>query len=122
MLSGRGVFTVGKWQRVARRGDRVEVPVGTPHSFRNAGDDELRLRIELRPAPPSTERFFELYFGLGQAGRMSRRGLPNPLDMALMWPQVSDHVVLAWPPAPVQDAVFRALAPLARRFRSPIST
>lgn len=114
VLSGRAVFTVGGREQSARAGERVEVPAGTAHTFRTAGEEELRLLIELRPAPPSTARFFELYLGLGQEGRMSRRGMPDPLDMALIWPLVSEHVVLPLPPAPVQAAVFRALRPLAR--------
>ncbi len=109
---------MGKWRQVAGPGDRVEVPIGAPHTFRAIGDEPLRLRFELRPAPPSTTAFFERYFALGQAGRMNRHGMPNPLDMALLWPLASEHVVLAGPPARAQDALFRALGPLARLVRS----
>jgi hypothetical protein len=49
---------------------------------------------------------------------MNRHGMPNPLDMALLWPLASEHVVLAGPPARAQDALFRALAPVARLVRS----
>ena len=118
VLSGRAVFAVGDWQQVAGPGDRVEVPIGAPHTFRAIGDDPLRLRFELRPAPPSTAVFFERYFELGRQGRMNRWGMPNPLDMALLWPLASEHVVLAGPPARLQGALFRGLGPLARLVRS----
>jgi mannose-6-phosphate isomerase-like protein (cupin superfamily) len=118
VLSGQGVFAVGDWQRVAGPGDRVEVPIGAPHTFRAIGDGELRVRFELRPAPPSTADFFERYFALGRRGRMNRWGLPNPLEMALLWPIASEHVVLAAPPPAAQGALFRALAPVARLVRS----
>ena len=117
VLSGRAVFTVGGWQQVAGPGERVNAPIGAPHTFRAIGDEELRLRLELRPAPPSTAAFFERYFELGRQGRMNRWGMPGPLDMALLWPLASEHVVLAGPPARAQDALFRALAPLARLLR-----
>ena len=118
VLSGRAEFAVGDWKQVAGPGDRVEVPSGVPHGFRAIGDGELRLRLELRPAPPSTARFFELYFALGQARRMNRWGMPSPLDMARIWPEVAEHVMLAGPPARVQGAVFKALAPIGRLVRS----
>ena len=118
VLSGQGVFAVGDWQQVAGAGDRVEVPIGAPHGFRAIGDEPLRLRFELRPAPPSTAEFFERYFALGQAGRMNRWGMPNPLDMALLWPLASEHVVLAGPPPAAQGTLFRALAPISRLVRS----
>lgn len=118
VLAGEAVFAVGDWQQVAGPGDRVEVPIGEPHGFRAIGDGDLCLRLELRPAPPSTSAFFERYFALGQAGRMNRWGMPNPLEMALLWPDVREHVVLAGPPARVQDAFFKALAPIGRLVRS----
>jgi hypothetical protein len=40
--------------------------------------------------------------------------MPGLLDIALIWPLVSDHAVLASPPPAVQNALFRALGPVAR--------
>ena len=63
-------------------GDVVEVAPGVAHSFANAGDDEARLRVEVRPALAMEDMFAEVV-AMAQAGRMNRRGMPrNLLDLA----------------------------------------
>ena len=114
VLAGKAAFTIKGVERVLGQGQTVDVPAGTSHTFRNAGTDEMRVMFEFRPAADSTQRFYELYFGFAQEGRVNSKALPSLLDIALIWPMVSDHAVLAKPPARVQDAIFRALLPVAR--------
>jgi quercetin dioxygenase-like cupin family protein len=84
VLEGSMRFRVGLRTRLAGPGDVVEVAPGVAHSFANAGPDEARLRVEVRPALAMEEMFAEV-IAMAQAGRMSRRGLPrNPLDFALL--------------------------------------
>jgi quercetin dioxygenase-like cupin family protein len=79
---GRMRFRVGLRTRIAEPGDVIEVPPGVMHSFANAGDEEARLRIEVRPALDMEAMFGEV-IAMAQAGRMGKRGLPrNPLDLA----------------------------------------
>ena len=69
---------------IAGPGDVVEVEPGVAHSFANAGDEEARLRVEVRPALAMEEMFADV-IAMAQAGRMSRRGMPrNLLDLALL--------------------------------------
>ena len=82
----------------------------------------MRVVFEFRPAPDSTERFYELYFAFAQEGRVNAKAMPGLLDIALVWPLVCDHAVLATPPAWVQNALFRALAPVARASRRRLPT
>lgn len=122
VLSGRATFVVEGAERVLGAGETIEVPAGTPHTFRNAGDEEMCVSAEFRPAPESTERFYELYFGFAQEGRVNEKAMPGLLDIALIWPLVSDHAVLAKPPVWVQTALFRALGPVARVARRRLPT
>jgi quercetin dioxygenase-like cupin family protein len=70
--------------RVAEPGDVIEVAPGVMHSFANAGDDEARLRIEVRPALDMEQMFAEVV-SMAEAGRMGRRGLPrNLFDLAAL--------------------------------------
>jgi quercetin dioxygenase-like cupin family protein len=117
VLAGTASFTVEGKERTLVAGETIEVPAGTSHTFRNGGDDEMRVLFEFRPAPTSTERFYELYFGFGQEQRVNDQAMPGLLDIALIWPLVSDHAVLAKPPSWVQHLLFRALGPIARRTR-----
>ena len=77
-------FRVGLRTRLAGPGDVVEIAPGVAHSFANAGQDEARLRVEVRPALAMEEMFAEV-IAMAQAGRMTSRGLPrNLLDLALL--------------------------------------
>jgi quercetin dioxygenase-like cupin family protein len=122
VLSGRAVFEVDGTERVLGAGATIEVPKGTKHTFANAGDEEMRVRFSFRPALTGTERFYEVYFAFAQEGRVNTKAMPGLLDIAAVWPITSEHAVLAAPPAFVQHALFRALAPIARlaRRRPPV--
>jgi quercetin dioxygenase-like cupin family protein len=82
VTAGRMRFRVGLRTIVAGPGDVVEVAPGVMHSFANAGEEEARLRVEVRPALAMEEMFAEVV-ALAKAGRMSKRGLPrSPRELA----------------------------------------
>ena len=84
VVKGRMRFRVGLRTVLAGPGDVVEVEPGVAHSFANAGDEEARLRVEVRPALRMEEMFADVIC-MAQAGRMNRRGMPrSPLDLALL--------------------------------------
>ena len=84
VVDGLMRFRVGLRTRIARPGDVVEVAPGVAHSFANAGPDEARLRVEVRPALAMEDMFAEVV-EMAQAGRMTRRGLPrSPLELAVL--------------------------------------
>jgi quercetin dioxygenase-like cupin family protein len=82
VLSGIMRFRIGVRTRIAGPGEVVEVAPGVMHSFANAGDEEARLHVEVRPALAMEDMFAEVV-AMAQAGQMTRRGLPrNPLALA----------------------------------------
>jgi quercetin dioxygenase-like cupin family protein len=84
VTAGTMRFRVGLRTVIAEPGDVVEVEPGVMHSFANDGDEEARLRVEVRPALAMEEMFADVV-ELAEAGRMTRRGLPrNLLDLALL--------------------------------------
>ena len=92
------------------RGETVVVPPGTPHRWWNSGDEDLHVRVEVRPAL-TLEGWFETYFGLAQDGKVSAKtGLPNIFQLAVMMREYQDVLILACPPRPVQTLLFGSLA------------
>jgi quercetin dioxygenase-like cupin family protein len=82
VVAGTMRFRVGLRTRLAGPGDVVEVAPGVTHSFANAGDEEARLRVEVRPALAMEQMLAEVV-ELAEAGRMTKRGLPRNLrDLA----------------------------------------
>ena len=84
VVAGRMRFRVGLRHVTAEAGDVVEVAPGVMHGFANAGDEDARVLVEVRPALAMEEMFAEVV-ALAKAGRMTRRGLPrNLFDLAAL--------------------------------------
>lgn len=109
VVAGRMRFREGWRTFVAGSGDVVVVAPGVLHSFANSGEEEARLRIEVRPAL-AMERMFAEIVRLAEAGRMGRRGLPrNPFDLARLARAYNQEAHVPLLSVPVQRAM---LAPL----------
>jgi quercetin dioxygenase-like cupin family protein len=115
VVAGRMRFRVGLRTRIAEPGDVVEIAPGVMHSFANAGEDEARLRIEVRPALNMEQMFAEVV-AMAQAGRMGRRGLRrSPFALASLarrYARVAHAPLLT---AGLQRVLLAPLAALARR-------
>jgi len=84
VTAGTMRFRVGLRTVVATAGDVIEVQPGVMHAFANDGDEEARLRVEVRPALAMEEMFADVV-EMARAGRMTRRGMPrNLLDHAVL--------------------------------------
>ena len=84
VLEGQMRFRLGLRTRLTGPGDVVEVAPGVIHSFANAGEEEARLHVEVRPALAMEQMLAEVV-ALAEAGRMTERGMPrNLLDLAVL--------------------------------------
>jgi quercetin dioxygenase-like cupin family protein len=113
VLSGELEFRVRKQTFVARAGDRVVVPAGTPHRFRNLGEETAHFVCEVRPAL-GFERLIETMFTLAADGKVNKKGMPNPLRLAVIANHHFGDVRLPFPPAWLQRLGLVLAAPLGR--------
>jgi len=95
LKSGKAKLTLG-------RGEIAVVEPGTPHRFWNAGDDEVRFVCEVRPAL-QFESLLETMFVLAEDGKTNRKGMPNPLRLAVIAHAHFETVRLPKPPAVVAE-------------------
>src|SRR5438093_879714 len=114
IVSGRARIRVGRRLERGGAGESVVVPRGTVHRLWNDGGDELHVLVEFRPAL-RTEEGFEQYFGLGRDGKLSRRGFPHPLQLAVMAKEYPDEAQFPLVPAIVQRALIAPLAAIGAR-------
>jgi quercetin dioxygenase-like cupin family protein len=98
---------------LAKPGDVAIVPPGAPHRFWNAGEGEARFLCEVRPAL-RFESLIETIFTLAAEGKTNRKGMPNPLRLAVIAKAHFDTVRLPFPPAAVQCAGLALGAPLGK--------
>jgi quercetin dioxygenase-like cupin family protein len=113
VLRGSVGFKVGGKKLVAGPGHRLTVPAGTPHKFWNAGDEVAHFVCEIRPAL-QFESLIETMFGLAADGKTNRKGMPNPLRLAVIANAHFDTVRLPFPPAVLQKAALALGAPLGK--------
>jgi quercetin dioxygenase-like cupin family protein len=113
VLKGTLGFRVGRKKLVAGPGQRLTVPAGTPHKFWNAGEDEAHFVCEVRPAL-QFEQLIETMYGLAADGKTNKKGMPNPLRLAVIARAHFDDVHLPFPPAWMQRLGLALGAPLGR--------
>jgi hypothetical protein len=103
----------GKEKVTLGRGEIAVVEPGTTHRFWNAGEDEVTFVCEVRPAL-QFESLLETMFALAEDGKTNRKGMPNPLRLAVIARAHFGTVRLPHPPAWVQRAGLVLAAPLGR--------
>ena len=115
VVAGEMRFRVGLRTIVAGPGDVLLVEPGVAHSFANAGAEEARLRVEVRPALAMEEMFADV-IALAEAGRMSARGMPRSLlDLALLARTYDREAHAPLLGRPLQRLLLAPLVALARR-------
>jgi len=97
----------------AHAGDMLIIEPGQAHNWWNAGEDELVFLCQLRPAL-RFESLIETMFSLATAGKTNKKGMPNPVRLAVIASAHFDTVRLPFPPAPLQRMGLALGAPLGR--------
>jgi quercetin dioxygenase-like cupin family protein len=119
VVEGQMRFRVGLRTRLAGPGDVIEVEPGVMHSFANAGDEEARLRVEVRPALAMEEMFAEV-IAMAKAGRMNRRGMPRKLtDLATLARRYDQEAHAPFLSVGMQRVLLAPLVALGRRSARP---
>lgn len=113
VLGGELEFTIRKQTLVAKAGDRVLVPAGTPHRFRNIGTETAHFVCSVTPAC-GFEQLIETMFSLAADGKVNRKGMPSPLRLAVIARHHFGDVRLPFPPAWLQWVGLTLGAPLGR--------
>ncbi len=113
VVSGSLVFEVAGEQRRLVAGETISVPVNTPHRFWNDGNEDAHSIQFFRPALDIAS-FFETMFALAAQDKLDAKGMPRPLQLAVMVPEFGSEIRPASPPWPVLRALTAVLGPIAR--------
>ena len=113
VLEGTMTFKLGRRKITAGPGEVVVIPAGATHAFKNGGDSNAVLRVEVRPAL-KMENLLETACELAQEGNTTGKGMPKPLHLALFVREFRNEVQAPFPPAWMQRASLAPLAALGR--------
>jgi quercetin dioxygenase-like cupin family protein len=114
ILSGNVRFRKGLKKLDAKAGDVVVVEPGKAHRFKNRGEQGAAMRVRVTPAL-EMERLFETAARLAEDGRVTKKGMPKPLDLALFVNEFKEEVRGPGSPGWIQRATLAPLAFVARR-------
>lgn len=95
-------------------GQEAVAEPGVPHDWWNAGSGVADVLVEISPPDPRFEQMIATLFGLANAGRTNAKGLPDPLQLALIGQEFADVIRFTRPPAAVQKLAFAVLGALGR--------
>jgi quercetin dioxygenase-like cupin family protein len=114
VISGTVEFRVGKTRGRYGPGETVVAEPGAVHAFRNQGDTDALVRVEVTPAL-DLQAFLVEAAALAREGKYTQRGVPRgpraAAELAALMQRYSDVTVMAFPPRPLQRLL---LSPLAR--------
>jgi quercetin dioxygenase-like cupin family protein len=113
VLEGQLGLRLEDKELLAKPGDVALVPPGTPHRFWNAGEGDARFLCDVRPAL-RFESLIETMFTLAAEGKTNRKGMPNPLRLAVVAKAHFDTVRLSFPHTSLQRAALGVASPLGR--------
>ena len=114
VISGSLVFEVEGKERRLGPGETIQVPANTPHRFWNDGTEDAHSIQWFRPALDIAS-FFETFAVLAERKQIDKRGMPKPMQLAVMVSEFSQELRPVSPPWPVVRALGAILGPIARR-------
>jgi quercetin dioxygenase-like cupin family protein len=113
VLEGELSLKVGRDKLVTQPGDVVTVAPGTVHRFWNASDSIVRFRCTVTPSL-GFEEFLQTICALGVDGKLNKRGMPSPLQLAVIANATFDGTRAPYVPAWMQKAGLSVGAAIGR--------
>lgn len=111
VVAGQLGVVLNSERRMLGVSEQLLIPSGTPHTFWNAGEGELRFITDVRP-PGELQTYWETVFGLAEDGKVNSDGLPNPLQLAVLAPLADSYDPRV--PIPVMKGLIAVLGGLGR--------
>jgi quercetin dioxygenase-like cupin family protein len=113
VVSGTLAAKVGRRTTEAGPGQTLGIAPGMPHTWWNAGDDELVFRCTVSPAL-QFESLIETMFSLAADGKTNKKGMPNPFRLAVIANAHFDTVQLPRIPAWMQKTALEMGSPFGK--------
>ena len=113
VIDGRLGVKRGREKLELGPGEKALIDPGTPHKFWNAGEGEVRFICTVTPAV-QFERLIATMYSLAAAGKTNRKGMPNPIRLAVIANHHFDDVRLPVVPHKLQKLALVLGAPVGR--------
>jgi quercetin dioxygenase-like cupin family protein len=113
VVSGKIGYKLGNQKGIASAGDTLDIPPGVAHDWWNAGNEEARVIVQVKPGARFVQMATTL-FGVAKDGKTNDKGMPNLLQLAVIAKEYQDVIMFMKPPIWVQRIMFSILSPLGK--------
>ena len=113
VLEGELTVQLDGQTRTLTAGEQVTIAPGAAHHYANRSDEDVVFRFDVWPAA-RFEAMVVTLFALGVEGRTDDKGVPSPLQMAVILDEYRDVMELVGPPRWLQRLAVPVLARLGR--------
>jgi quercetin dioxygenase-like cupin family protein len=113
IIQGTVGYMMNGKKGIAVAGDMLDIQPGVPHDWWNAGNEEARIIVQVKPGKRFEKMILTLY-GLAKEGKTNSKGEPSLLQLAVTATEFRDVIQLTIPPKWVQSLLFGILAPIGR--------
>jgi quercetin dioxygenase-like cupin family protein len=113
IIKGQIGFHLDGEETVLGPGENATVKRNVVHDWWQVGDEAAEALVEVTPGVRFVEMVGTL-FGLGRAEKTDEKGMPSPLQLAVMGHEYDDTVIFTKPPAIVRKTMLPALAAIGR--------
>jgi quercetin dioxygenase-like cupin family protein len=113
ILKGQIGFYLDGEETVLGPGEHATVNRDVVHDWWQVGDEPAEALVEVVPGVRFVEMVGTL-FGLGRDGKTDDKGMPTPLQLAVMGHEYDDTVVFTKPPALIRKTLLPLLAAVGR--------
>lgn len=113
VLVGEYAVEIDGTEHRLEAGEEITVPERTPHRHWNPSGEPVRVAHEHHPARDSAAHA-QAMWALAQGGETDEKGMPNPLQFAVLEEAYPGVVYTAAVPIPVQKVLLAILAPIGR--------
>ena len=114
VISGRMKFRYGFKKIIAGPGETVVVPPGVVHDFRTEGDEDVVVNVVIEPAL-DMEELLATAVALAEEGKVTKKGMPTPVHLALFAERFHREAAAPFPPAAVVRFLLAPLRAYGRR-------
>jgi len=114
VLQGKLGVIIGKkkTKQLLQVGESIIIPVGTLHTFWNAGAEALHFSTEIKP-PVHFQTYWETMFGLARDGKVNAQGFPNLFQLMVIAETADSYTTDL--PLPVLKSTIKIMASIGRR-------
>ena len=113
VVDGEAIFTINGEDKVLKAGERITIPINTPHTFRPAKNETVTFLVEAVPAG-NLKEVVQTIFALAHEKKLNGRGEPRFWQAMAIGADLQNDTMFTHVPFGFQKFMFSIFGPIAK--------